>query len=77
MCKKGVFERIKKEVEGEPRKLFWGIISFGIYIIRTCFFCIVNVFVGKKINSCFNLILTTVNFLFIFNLMTLISLYSH
>ena len=40
MCKKGVFERVKKEVEEEPRKLFWGIISLLFILFALAFFAL-------------------------------------
>lgn len=48
MCKKGAFERIKKEVEGEPRKFFWGTLSL-LYILSAFAFFILSVYLwGKK-----------------------------
>ena len=38
MCKNGAFERIKNEVENEPRKLMWGILSILYMIIVIVFF---------------------------------------
>ncbi|WP_349855021.1 hypothetical protein [Bacteroides cellulosilyticus] len=41
MCKNGAFERIKNEVENEPRKLMWGILSilYMIFVIVFFLFC--------------------------------------
>ncbi|MBU3808804.1 MAG: hypothetical protein H9802_10375 [Candidatus Phocaeicola faecipullorum] len=48
MCKGGAFERIKKEVEGEPRKFFWGTLSL-LYILSAFAFFILSVYLwGKK-----------------------------
>lgn len=41
MCKNGVFERIKKEVENEPEKLKWGLLSILYMIFVVLFFFIV------------------------------------
>ena len=49
MCKKGVFERIKKEVEGEPRKLFWGIISLVFILFALSFFALSMYLWGKRL----------------------------
>ena len=49
MCKKGVFERIKKEVEGEPRKLFWGIISLVFILFALVFFALSMYLWGKRL----------------------------
>lgn len=38
LCKKGVFERIKKEVEEEPRKFFWSTISLLFILFALAFF---------------------------------------
>ncbi len=48
MCKEGAFERIKKEVEGEPRKFLWGALSL-LYILSAFAFFILSVYLwGKK-----------------------------
>lgn len=41
MCKEGVFERIKTEVEAEPRKLKWSILSilYMIFVVIFFLFC--------------------------------------
>lgn len=41
MCKNGAFERIKKEVENEPEKLKWGLLSILYMIFVVLFFFIV------------------------------------
>ena len=38
MCKNGAFERIKKEVENEPEKLKWGLLSILYMIFVVLFF---------------------------------------
>lgn len=38
MCKNGAFERIKKEVENEPEKLKWGLLSILYMIFVFLFF---------------------------------------
>ena len=38
MCKEGVFERIKKEVDEEPQKLKWSILSILYMIFVVVFF---------------------------------------
>ena len=38
MCKNGAFERIKKEVESEPNKLKWNILSVLYIILSVLFF---------------------------------------
>lgn len=40
MCKNGAFERIKKEVENEPEKLKWSILSILYMIFVVLFFCV-------------------------------------
>lgn len=46
MCKNGVFERIKKEVENEPKKLKWSILSI-LYMIFVVFFFLFCCYIGK------------------------------
>ncbi len=46
MCKEGVFERIKKEVEEEPRKLKWSILSI-LYMIFVVIFFLSCCYFGK------------------------------
>ena len=46
MCKKGSFERIIKEVEEEPQKLKWGILSI-LYMIFVIIFFVFCCYVGK------------------------------
>lgn len=46
MCKKGAFERIIKEVEEEPQKLKWGILSI-LYMIFVIIFFVFCCYVGK------------------------------
>ena len=38
MCKKGAFERIKKEAENEPQKLKWSILAILYMIFAVIFF---------------------------------------
>ena len=47
MCKGGAFERIRKEVEAEPRKMLWGILSI-LYIIFVVLFFLFCCYVGKN-----------------------------
>ena len=46
MCKNGAFERIKKEVEEEPQKLKWSILSI-LYMIFVVFFFLFCCYLGK------------------------------
>ena len=46
MCKDGAFERIKKEVEEEPQKLKWSILSI-LYMIFVVIFFLFCCYVGK------------------------------
>ncbi len=46
MCKGGAFERIKKEVENEPQKLKWSILSI-LYVIFVAVFFLFCCYVGK------------------------------
>ena len=46
MCKGDAFERIRKEVEAEPRKMLWGILSI-LYMIFVVFFFLFCCYVGK------------------------------
>ena len=46
MCKGGAFERIKKEVENEPQKLKWSILSI-LYVIFVVVFFLFCCYVGK------------------------------
>ena len=46
MCKGGAFERIKKEVENEPQKLKWNILSI-LYVIFVVVFFLFCCYVGK------------------------------
>lgn len=48
MCKEGVFERIKKEVEDEPRKFFWGTLSLLFVLFALAFFALSMYLWGKK-----------------------------
>ena len=34
MCKKGAFERIKKEAENEPQKLKWSILAIAEFNLQ-------------------------------------------
>ena len=47
MCKGDAFERIRKEVEAEPRKMLWGILSI-LYIIFVVLFFLFCCYVGKN-----------------------------
>ena len=48
MCKGGAFDRIRKEVEAEPRKMLWGILSL-LYILSAVAFFLLSVYLwGKK-----------------------------
>ena len=48
MCKGGAFDRIRKEVEAEPRKMLWGILSL-LYILSAFAFFALSVYLwGKK-----------------------------
>ena len=47
MCKGGAFERIRKEVEAEPRKMLWGILSI-LYMIFVVLFFLFCCYVGKN-----------------------------
>ena len=40
MCKKGVFERVRKEVEEEPRKFLWGALSLLYVFLALSFFAL-------------------------------------
>ena len=40
MCKKGVFERVRKEVEEEPRKFLWGTLSLLYVVLALSFFAL-------------------------------------
>ena len=40
MCKKGLFERIKKEVEEEPQKKFWATLSLSFILFTLAFFAL-------------------------------------
>ena len=46
MFKNGAFERIKKEVEEEPQKLKWSILSI-LYMIFVVFFFLFCCYIGK------------------------------
>lgn len=46
MCKDGAFERIKKEVENEPKKLKWGLLSI-LYMIFVVLFFLFSCYIGK------------------------------
>ena len=46
MCKKGAFECIIKEVEEEPQKLKWGILSI-LYMMFVIIFFVFCCYVGK------------------------------
>ncbi|WP_071150210.1 MULTISPECIES: hypothetical protein [Bacteroides] len=46
MCKNGAFERIKKEVENEPEKLKWGLLSI-LYMIFVFLFFLSCCYIGK------------------------------
>ena len=45
--KKGAFERIKKEVEEEPRKFLWGTLSL-LFILFTLAFFILSMYLWAK-----------------------------
>ena len=47
MCKGDAFERIRKEVEAEPRKMVWGILSM-LYLIFVVLFFLFCCYVGKN-----------------------------
>ncbi len=47
LCKNGAFERIKKEVEEEPRKLYWGILSI-LYIVLAFGFAFISTYLWAK-----------------------------
>ena len=48
MCKGGAFDRIRKEVEAEPRKMLWGILSL-LYILSAVAFFLLSMYLwGKK-----------------------------
>ena len=49
MCKKGVFERVKKEVEEEPRKFFWGTLSLLFVLFALAFFALSMYLWAKKL----------------------------
>ena len=40
MCKKGEFERVRKEVEEEPRKFLWGTLSLLYVVLALSFFAL-------------------------------------
>ncbi|OUP11542.1 hypothetical protein B5F34_03325 [Mediterranea sp. An20] len=40
LCKGGAFERIRKEVEAEPRKMLWGILSLLYIMSAVAFFAL-------------------------------------
>jgi len=46
MCKNGAFERIKKEVENEPLKLKWSLLSI-LYMIFVILFFLSCCYIGK------------------------------
>lgn len=46
MCKNGAFERIKKEVENEPEKLKWSLLSI-LYMIFVILFFLSCCYIGK------------------------------
>lgn len=46
MCKNGAFECIKKEVENEPEKLKWGLLSI-LYMIFVVLFFLSCCYIGK------------------------------
>ena len=46
MCKNGAFERIKKEVENEPSKLKWSLLSI-LYMIFVILFFLSCCYIGK------------------------------
>lgn len=46
MCKEGVFERIKREVDEEPQKLKWSILSI-LYMIFVVVFFLFCCYIGK------------------------------
>lgn len=48
MCKEGVFERMKKEVEEEPRKTFCGILSLLFILLSLAFFTLSIYLWGKR-----------------------------
>ena len=46
MCRNGAFERIKKEVENEPKKLKWSILSI-LYMIFVILIFLSCCYIGK------------------------------
>ncbi len=48
MCKEGVFERTKKEVEEEARKFLWGTLSLLFILFALAFFALSMYLWGKK-----------------------------
>ena len=40
LCKGGAFDRIRKEVEAEPRKMLWGILSLLYILSAVAFFAL-------------------------------------
>ena len=53
LCKGGAFDRIRKEVEAEPRKMLWGILSL-LYILSAFAFFLLSVYLwGKKMLPAF------------------------
>ena len=47
LCKKGVFERVKKEVEEEPNKFLWGTLSL-IYVFLALSFFTLSMYLWSK-----------------------------
>ena len=47
LCKKGVFERVKKEVEEEPNKFLWGTLSL-IYVFLALSFFTLSIYLWSK-----------------------------
>lgn len=47
MCKNGAFERIKKEVEEEPRKFLWGTLSL-LFVLFTLAFVALSMYLWSQ-----------------------------
>ena len=53
MCKNGAFERIKEEVENEPQKLKWSILSILYMIFVVFFFLILLLYREIRVMTCY------------------------
>ena len=53
MCKNGAFERIKEEVENEPQKLKWSILSILYMIFVVFFFLILLLYREIRVMICY------------------------